>query len=74
LKRISTLYICHPGHQRLALVASKPGKLRCQVDAAEKEIQQLRSFLRRCADHMICGSDIADTPLPTMEEWKEILK
>ena len=36
-------------------------------------IKELEAFLRRCGDHMICGSNIADTPLPTEAEWRDIL-
>jgi hypothetical protein len=39
--------------------------------AAERE--RYRKFIQRCADHMISGSNIADTPLPTEDEWREIL-
>ena len=45
--------------------------IQAAIDAA---VKPYRTFLHRCADHMIGGSNIADTPLPTEEEWKEILK
>lgn len=43
------------------------------ADAGERVTKRLAEFVRRCADHMICGSNIADTPLPTMDEWREVL-
>ncbi len=49
-----------------------------ELSGAQAEIQQLgtqlagaRAFIRRCANHMICGSDMADTPLPTDAEWRD---
>jgi len=40
---------------------------------AQAAIAELQAFIKRCGDHMICGSNIADTPIPTEQEWRDIL-
>lgn len=39
----------------------------------QDDTKRLAEFVIRCGDHMIGGSNIADTPLPTEQEWREIL-
>ena len=45
-----------------------------EIGLSHKRIKELIAFVGRCADHMISGSNIADTPLPTEDEWKYALR
>jgi hypothetical protein len=57
--------------ERIAHAATE-SHLAKQREAEREKVKTLGEFLRRCADHMISGTDIADTPLPTEQEWREI--
>jgi hypothetical protein len=48
--------------------------LKHQLAAAQAAIVKQGEFLERVADHMICGSNIADTPTPTEDEWREVFR